>query len=154
MNFVERLLATGFFSGYSVFAPGTCGSAVALIAYALLPPLDAVGWVLLLVPLFFAAVYLAHRGERVWGHDPPAVVIDEVVGFFVTTAFLPQSLLLGIIAFFLFRALDILKPPPASWAEFLPGGWGVVADDVVAGFYGNVLLRVALVIGGEKIISG
>ena len=144
MNFVERLLATGFFSGYSVFAPGTCGSAVALLIYAVLPPLTPASWVMLILVLFLLAVYLSFKGEREWGHDPPQVVIDEVVGFFVTTAFLPQSLLLGIVAFFLFRGLDIAKPPPARQAEYLSGGWGVVLDDVIAAIYANVLIRTGL----------
>ena len=144
LNFVERLLVTGFYSGYSVFASGTCGSAVALLVYAVLPPLSPASWITLLLILFPIAVYLSYRGEREWGHDPPQVVIDEIVGFFVTTAFLPQSLLLGIVAFFLFRALDIAKPPPARQAEYLPGGWGVVLDDVVAAIYGNLLIRAGL----------
>ncbi len=148
MNLVERLLVTGFFSGYSVFASGTCGSAVALLIYALIPPLSSVEWVALLLILFPIAVYLSYKGEREWGHDPPQVVIDEVVGFFVTTAFLPQSLLLGIVAFFLFRALDVVKPPPARQAEYLPGGWGVVVDDVVAAVYANILIRIGLLVVG------
>jgi phosphatidylglycerophosphatase A len=144
LNFVERLLVTGFYTGYSVFASGTCGSAVALVIYVILPPLSPSAWVALLLILFLIAVYLSQKGEREWGHDPSQVVIDEVVGFFVTTAFLPQSLLLGIVAFFLFRVLDIAKPPPARQAEHLPGGWGVVVDDVVAAIYANLLLRAGL----------
>tara|TARA_Y100000588_G_scaffold394069_1_gene512664 strand:- start:900 stop:1376 length:477 start_codon:yes stop_codon:yes gene_type:complete len=150
LNLVERLLVTGFFSGYSVFASGTCGSAVALLVYAFLPPLSPTSWIALLVILFLVAVYLSYKGEQEWGHDPPQVVIDEIVGFFVTTAFLPQSLLLGIVAFFLFRGLDIAKPPPARQAEDLPGGWGVVLDDVVAAVYANLLIRLGLSVMGSS----
>ncbi|MDA0747210.1 MAG: phosphatidylglycerophosphatase A [bacterium] len=136
--------STGFFSGYSLIAPGTAGTAVALVIYCLMPELTPVAWAVFLVGLFFVGVWAASAGEAVWGKDPGPVVIDEFVGFFVTVAFLPPSVALGIAAFFLFRILDIFKPPPARWAEGLPGGWGVVVDDVIAGLYGHLLLRAAL----------
>lgn len=153
MNFLERLVVTGFYSGYSHIASGTCGTAIALIVYALLPELSTVTWIAGLVILFLVSVYLSTKGEAEWGHDPSPVVIDEVIGFFVSVAFLPQSLLLGVAAFFLFRALDILKPSPAREAESLPGGWGVVLDDVAAGVYTNLILRVALYLAGDRLVG-
>ena len=69
------------------------------------------------------------------------MVIDEIVGFGVTVALLPKSLLMGVAAFFIFRILDILKPQPARFLERLPAGWGVMLDDVAAGIYGNILLQ-------------
>lgn len=117
------------------------GTAVALGVYLFLPAMEPVEWGLLLAFLCAAAVPLATSGERAWGPDPGRVVIDEIAGFYVTVAFLPQSTALGCVAFFLFRVLDIVKPPPARRAEALPGGVGIVADDVVAGFYGNLILQ-------------
>ena len=143
-----RLIATVFYAGYSGFAPGTVGSAVALCVYCLLPPLDAFLWVAFLVPLFFLSVYAAAAGESVWGDDPSPVVIDEFVGYFVTVCALPQSLGVAVAAFFLFRVLDIVKPPPVRQSEALPGGWGIVGDDVLAGVYGNLILRGALALWG------
>lgn len=140
-SFLIRLIATGFFSGYSVVAPGTAGTAVALAIYCVLPPLSVWGWVWLLLGLCCIGVYASNVGERAWGKDPGYVVIDEIAGFFVTMCFLPQSVALGIAGFFVFRVLDIIKPPPARQAEALPGGWGIMADDVIAGAYGNILLR-------------
>ncbi len=150
MNFLERIVATGFYSGYAHFAPGTCGTAVALLVYIFLPDLSGFGWTALLAVTFFVGVHTSYKGEAEWGPDPGPVVIDEVVGFFVSTAFLPQSLLLGVAAFFGFRMLDILKPSPAREAEALPGGWGVVVDDVVAGMYVNLGLRVMLFAFGDS----
>ena len=75
------------------------------------------------------------------GKDPGCVVVDEGIGFFVTVAFLPAGWWTAIAGFFVFRALDIVKPPPARQMEALPGGWGIVADDVMAGIYGNLILR-------------
>lgn len=144
--FLTRLLATGFFSGYSVIAPGTAGTAVALLIYCVLPPLAPLTWVLLLVGVILVGVVVSAEGEKAWGKDPGYVVIDEFAGFFVTVCFLPQSVLLGIVGFFLFRVLDIVKPPPARQAENLPGGWGIVMDDVLAGIYGNLILHGLFVI--------
>lgn len=152
MNFVERVVCTGCFSGYSHFAPGTCGSAVALLIYLLLPDLSFLGWCALVVGLFPIAVYTSTLGEAEWGPDPGPVVIDEVLGFFVSAAFLPQSILVGVAAFFGFRALDILKPSPAREAERLPGGWGIVLDDVAAGVYVNLILQAAIYLSGDLLL--
>ena len=146
MNFPTRLITTGFFSGYSQFAPGTAGSAVAMVIYLLLPEMSMLSWGVLLAFLFLLAVPAAYAGEALWGKDPGPVVIDEIVGYFVTVAFLPFSVGLAVAGFFIFRVLDILKPPPARQSESLPGGWGVVVDDVVAGIYGNLILRGVLVV--------
>lgn len=142
-SFFVRLIATGFFSGYSGFAPGTAGSGVALVIYCLLPPLNAWAWGLLLIGLFFVGVYTSGACEKAWGKDPRRVVIDEFAGFFVTVGLLPQSVLVGIVGFVVFRILDIIKPPPARQVEALPGGWGIVADDVVVGIYGQMILWLA-----------
>ncbi|MYB55908.1 MAG: phosphatidylglycerophosphatase A, partial [Gemmatimonadetes bacterium] len=85
-------------------------------------------------------VYTSGACEKAWGKDPKYVVIDEFVGFFVTVSLLPQSVLVGIVGFVVFRILDIIKPPPARQVEALPGGWGIVADDVIAGIYGQMIL--------------
>ena len=143
-SFFVRLIATGFFSGYSGFAPGTAGSGVALAIYCLLPPLNPWAWGGLLIGLFFVGVYTSGACEKAWGKDPKCVVIDEFVGFFVTVSLLPQSVLMGIVGFFVFRILDIIKPPPARQVEALSGGWGIVADDVVVGIYGHLILRLWL----------
>ena len=151
MNIIERLIVTGLFTGYSKFASGTCGTAVALFAYLFLPDLSVSEWIVGLVVLFLVSVHTSNKGEAEWGHDPSPVVIDEVIGFFVSVAFLPQSLLLGLVGFFLFRALDIVKPSPAREAEALPGGWGIVLDDVAAGVYVNLILRVGLYLAGDTL---
>ncbi|MDE2829390.1 MAG: phosphatidylglycerophosphatase A [Gemmatimonadota bacterium] len=142
-SFFVRLIATGFFSGYSSFAPGTAGSGVALVIYCLLPPLNSWAWGLLLVGLFCAGVYTSGACEKAWGKDPRYVVIDEFAGFFVTVSLFPQSVLMGIVGFVVFRILDITKPPPARQVEALPGGWGIVGDDVIVGIYGQMILWLA-----------
>ena len=142
---LKRIIATLFYSGYAPIAPGTAGSAVAAVGYYLFGGfLDTVAWIIVLATLFFVGVYTADAMEREWGKDPGAVVIDEGVGFLATVAFLPHGAWMAIVGFFLFRFLDIVKPAPARQCEQLPGGWGIVADDLVAGIYGNLLIRAGL----------
>jgi len=105
-------------------------------------------------PLVFGAVlflilvrgtWAAGKVESAAGEtDPPQVVVDEVAGFLVSVAFLPARPRLTLAAFLHFRLLDILKPPPARWAEKFPGGFGIMADDLVAGVYAHLLLRIGL----------
>ncbi len=148
MSLLARAVASVCFAGYSGFAPGTVGTAVALVVYCLLPPLGVTIWILIVATSIVVAVPAAHAGAGIWGEDPPFVVIDEFAGFWVTVAFLPQSVGLGVAAFFIFRFLDIVKPFPARHSERLAGGWGIVADDVIVGVYGNLMLWGALMAMG------
>ncbi len=86
-----------------------------------------------------------HAAERHYGSkDPGEAVADEMAGFLVTMAFFPLSAGPVILGFFVFRAMDIIKPFPARRLERLPGGWGIVADDVMAGVWANVFTRIGL----------
>ena len=146
---LKKIIATLFFSGFAPLAPGTAGSAVAaVIYYFFCASLGVVGWLVVLTAAFFIGVYTADAMAREWGEDPAPVVIDEGVGLLVTVAFLPHSIWTAIVGFFLFRILDIVKPVPARQFERLPGGWGIVADDVAAGVYGNLLIRAGLYLAG------
>ena len=148
LDSLKKLIATLFFTGYAPLAPATVGSAlVAVIYFFFFSSLEVVEWLIVLTTVFFVGVYTAHGMEREWGKDPGRVVIDEAVGYLVTVAFLPHSLGLAIAGFFIFRILDIAKPLPARQLESLPGGWGIVVDDVIAGIYGNLLLRVGVELG-------
>jgi phosphatidylglycerophosphatase A len=149
MTRLALLLSTFGYAGYSPIAPGTAGSAAGLIVYALLrwsgsPVAEAC----VIVALTIAGVWSATRAEEYFGRqDPGEVVIDEVVGMLVTLAFLPTSWTAAVVGFFLFRLSDIIKPYPARDFERLPGGWGIMADDVMAAIYANLVLRAALWIG-------
>ena len=97
---------------------------------------------------FAVAVYTSGFMAREWGPDPGPVVIDELVGYLVSVAFLPHSIWIAVAGFFLFRVLDIWKPPPARRLERLPGGWGIVLDDVSAGIYCQLILWAAVIASG------
>ena len=148
LHFLIKTVATLFYSGYAPLAPGTAGSAVAAVAYYYLSSsLGVLHWLALLAAAFAVGVYASTCMEREWGKDPGRVVIDEGVGYLVTVAFLPHSLGVAAAGFVLFRVFDIVKPPPVRQLERLPGGWGIVLDDVMAGVYGNLLIRGALLLG-------
>jgi phosphatidylglycerophosphatase A len=147
-NSIATLIATWFGCGYSPFAPGTAGSMGALIPawiltkYAGWPPWSfAVAALVVSVPGIWAAgVAARNAGQK----DPGLVVIDEVAGQWLTLAAAPAvNWKTMLAAFVLFRALDIWKPAPARQLERIPGGAGIVADDLMAGVYGALLLWLA-----------
>lgn len=133
--------ATGAGSGYSPVAPGTAGSAVGVLLYAALLPLPPAAFPIVLAGVTLLGTWAAARAEGIFGRkDDGRITIDEIAGMLLTLAFLPpQRPLLAVgLGFLLFRLFDILKPPPARALEALPGGVGVMADDLVAGLYANV----------------
>jgi phosphatidylglycerophosphatase A len=142
---VARVVATALGSGYAPVAPGTAGSAVGLVLFWLLATLSW-PWQLLASAVLFVAGGLAagHEAERVGIKDPGFVVVDEVVGQWVTLVGLPLSPATAALGFVLFRALDVVKPWPARDLERLPRGWGIMADDVAAGVYAHLALRAGL----------
>ncbi len=141
-------LATGAHVGRIPFASGTFGSLVGLPLVFLF---SKTGWPLacfLTVVLILFSVRVAHRAEQqLQAKDPGCIVIDEIAGMCVTMLAIPLTLTTGFAGFFLFRIFDVIKPPPARQMEkLLPGGWGVVMDDVVAGIMANIVLRVAIIL--------
>jgi phosphatidylglycerophosphatase A len=131
-------------------APGTFGSLVGLPIVFIFSLTDWTIAALLTIALILGAVWVAHRAERqLNAKDPGCIVIDEIAGMCVTMLGIPLTLSTGIAGFFLFRLFDIIKPPPARQLEkLLPGGWGVVMDDVVAGVMANIVLRIGLLLLG------
>jgi phosphatidylglycerophosphatase A len=146
---IARFTATGLATGYSPVAPGTAGSLLALLALWFLHPARPVflAWGLgLLFPLGVWASGRVEREEVQKGrkHDPSIVNVDEIMGMGMSVVFLPVSVpkvwLFG--GFVLFRFFDIVKPFPINRSQRLPGGWGIMMDDVIAGIFANVVLRV------------
>ena len=139
------ILAFGFGSGLSRFAPGTMGTVMAVPFALLLKSLPfAWFWPMLLV-LFLAGVYLCDVSARQLGqHDPGGIVWDEMVAYWLTVAFIPVSWPWWLAAFILFRAFDILKPWPIRWTEKqFAGGLGIMLDDIVAAAYAMACLALA-----------
>lgn len=137
------LFATGFGVGYSPVAPGTLGTLIAIPVYYFLSNILSPIYEITLVGFFFLSVWISENAERVFRKkDDQRIVIDEVIGFLITMLWVPKTLLFVIIGFLLFRFFDILKPFPIRRLEKgFKGGFGIVLDDVVAGVYANIILR-------------
>jgi phosphatidylglycerophosphatase A len=126
--------------GLSPFAPGTAGTLGGVaIAWLLRDVEHYLYWTLAVC----AVLYAVGRSLGKWseeyagGEDPGFFVLDEVIGYLLTVAWLQGPSLIALtVAFFLFRLLDVVKPPPARWLENLGGGDGILLDDVMAGIYG------------------
>jgi phosphatidylglycerophosphatase A len=100
-----------------------------------------------IVVLFGIGVWSANEAERHFDKvDPGPVVLDEVVGMLITLALLRVNVTGAIVGFLLFRMLDVVKPWPSGRFERLPGGLGIMADDGMAGLYGNLAMRVLIVV--------
>ena len=140
------IIASGFGSGFSPFAPGTAGALVAVIIWTVLFYVIPFNILLvvtsLLIVLFTAAgIWSADKLESEWGKDPSKVVVDEMVGVWIALPAVPVGNVWYILfAFLLFRFFDIFKPLGIRKMEQLEGGIGVMADDILAGIYSFLLL--------------
>ena len=142
---LATLVATGLGSGYAPFAPGTAGSLVGLALFWPLHRLPLGVQAVAVVLVFALGVAAAgHVARRLGIEDPGLVVVDEVVGMWVSLLGVPFTGVTAIAGFLLFRVFDVFKPYPARDLERLPGGWGIMCDDVMAGVYANLLLRAGL----------
>jgi len=147
LSAVAFAVATGLGSGYAPVAPGTAGSARGLLLFwpqVGRPPLQVLTATVLLI--LIGVVAGDHVARRLGKKDPGLVVVDEVAGQWISLLFLPLTLGTTAAAFVLFRLMDVLKPWPARDLERLPGGIGIMADDVMAGIYANLLLRIGLAV--------
>lgn len=142
INFIEKLLGSGFYTGFIPLASGTWGSLAALIIYWLIPGFEA--WYILLPAIIiftFYGIYTGEKFEQIYGKDPAECTIDEVVGMWISLLFLPKVLWISILAFFIWRLFDVLKPYPARKLESLSGGYGIMVDDLVASIYSLAVIH-------------
>lgn len=149
MKLPYKTIATGFGSGYAPIAPGTAGAAVGCLLLGLYIYFIGIGnyWYFqlgfLIITIFTTIIgaIATREVEKEWGEDPSKVVIDEIIGVWISLLFLPltwQNILLGFI---LFRIFDIAKPFGIRKLEAIKNGWGVMLDDVLAGIYANICLQ-------------
>ncbi len=149
MKFSEYI-STLFGIGYFPKAPGTAGTLFAAIVYFILPDQWFYSWqnsifaLIVILICSIISVFFISKAEIGLGHDNGKIVLDEFWGYFIAVLFLPKTLPVIIAAFVLFRIFDILKPEPVDVLQKLPGGWGVMADDIMAGVYSNLILQLAI----------
>ncbi|PIR26514.1 MAG: phosphatidylglycerophosphatase A [Deltaproteobacteria bacterium CG_4_10_14_0_2_um_filter_43_8] len=141
-----KLFATGFGVGFLPKAPGTFGTLLAIPCYILLSALPVPQYLTFLIGFIFFSIWVSGNAIKIFDKkDPSEVVIDEVVGYFVTMSFVPFSWMAVALGFVFFRLFDIVKVWPANWVDRrVGGGIGIVMDDVVAAIYANLLLRIVI----------
>jgi phosphatidylglycerophosphatase A len=139
-------LATGFGSGLAPLAPGTAGTLVGIPLYLLFSVLTWPIWLITVLAFTCLAWYVSDEAERLFGRkDAQCIVIDEIAGLQWTLFWVDPTVAHVALGFVLFRLFDITKPFPARrFQDRLPGGLGIVADDLVAGVYGNMALQLLI----------
>lgn len=147
----HEVISTGLYTGLIPFAPGTAAAFVALVIWYILflilsPTLLFWTTIGLIIVVTIIGVWTSNVMEKYWGPDPRAVVIDEYVGTWIPLLVAPcgvHTWIFAIIGFALFRIIDIFKPLGCrKIEEIMPGGWGVMFDDILAGIYALVILLV------------
>jgi phosphatidylglycerophosphatase A len=142
-----KILSTCFGIGYFPVAPGTVTSIVAVLCYFFIPILHEPPLLLSLVALCSAVgVWSGTLMEVELGNDPSIVTIDELAGQWLALAFLPVGWLPALLSLAFFRYFDIAKPGVIDAAQRFPGGWGIMADDLLAGLLANISVRAVLVL--------
>lgn len=143
LNALSKAIATALGAGYSPVAPGTCGTAVTVPLAYVLATLPIWQFAIVIVAITAIGIWAADRADRAWGtHDSGRIVIDEVAGYLTTMLLVDRGHWAPlVVGFVVFRVLDITKPPPVRWLDRnVPGGFGVVLDDVAAGVIGMVIM--------------
>ena len=142
------VVATACGAGYSPWAPGTVGSALALLIVWVVP-FSRAGLLVFFVAVTLAGTWAAHRAERRLGvKDPGVIVIDEVAGMTLSILPFPLTPPVLIVGFVLFRLFDIMKPFPAGASQRATGGIGVMVDDLIAGLYALLVIAIGRVTRG------
>jgi phosphatidylglycerophosphatase A len=148
INLFEKIIGSALFTGYIPFASGTFGSLVALLIY-FVPGFEKF-WIIVTSIMLLSAfgVYIAFKFEKTYGKDPSECTVDEVVGTWIALLALPKTILIALTSFFIWRILDIIKPFPARTSENLPGGWGIMMDDVISGIYTLIIVHLIVYLFG------
>lgn len=142
-----KILSTCFGIGYFPLAPGTVTSVAAVLCYYFIPVLHN--------PLLLFCLVVLCSGIGIWagalmeehfGNDPSIVTIDELAGQWLALVALPEGVLPLLFSLMFFRFFDIAKPGPIDAAQRLPGGWGIMVDDLLAGLLANLSVRALLLL--------
>lgn len=146
MNELQVKLAkffASFFVGYSPVAPGTLGTLIGIPLYLVLFPQGIKIYIIFTTLFIILGIRISSLAEIIFNeHDSPKIIIDEVAGFLVTMLSIPLNIKFILIGFILFRIFDIWKPFPISNLQKFPGGIGIMADDILAGIFSNLILQI------------
>lgn len=143
-KFIIKTIGTFFYVGYLPLIPGTFASIVGVILFYFIKDNILVYTIFVLV-LIILGFLTSGKAEKIFNKkDARCIVIDEVSGVLLSLIFIPYNIKLVIIAFFIFRILDALKPYPAGVFQNLKGSLGIMVDDIIAGLYTNLILQIVL----------
>lgn len=143
INPVEKIIGSGFYTGFIPKASGTFASALAFVIF-LIPGFENPTFLMLLISMSIViGVKIADKFESEYGKDPHQFTLDEFIGSWITLLFIPKKIWFLIPAFILWRLFDIYKPFPAKNVELIKGGWGVILDDVVSGIYSFIIIQLS-----------
>jgi phosphatidylglycerophosphatase A len=150
MNQLIMALATGLYAGKMKKAPGTWGSLAAFVPWFFIKDLPLGSYLIMLVCVFILGFFVSGSAEKILDTpDAGCIVIDEILGMFITLLAAPTHPASWLLGFALFRLFDIFKPFPVSWFDQrIHGGIGIMMDDVVAGIYALICLQVLWRVGG------
>lgn len=152
-DLLVKAAGTFFFIGYLPLAPGTFGSLAGISLFFIFRGTGLAGYFFLFLCVTVLGFLSSGRIEKSMGKkDPGCIVIDEVSGMLLSLAFLPAQPKVVFLAFVIFRILDTLKPFPAGRLQSLRGAAGVMADDLIAGVYCNIILQAALKLNSLSIM--
>ena len=127
--------------GYIPIAPATFSCAISIIIWYFLVPFKVI-YIIAAFILFLLGIIISDSLTKIWGKDPRQIVIDEYATFLLPLYFTPRRIIPFLITFLLFRFFDIIKPPPIRKLENLPGGWGVMLDDLGAAIYTTIVILI------------
>jgi phosphatidylglycerophosphatase A len=147
--FTAKLVSTCFGIGYLQKGAGTLAAFIFCAVWLLLPfnEFNVVYHILICIILFASGTWSASKVEKLWGHDSNRIVIDEALGMCVSLVLVPVEWKYVLAGFVLFRFFDMVKPLFIRRAEAFPSGWGVMADDLLAGIYANLILQLLIITG-------
>ena len=140
MNAIITFIGSFGYSGFFPIAPATFACFIYCLIYAFVPGGEWLAHPLVALATLIVSVPVATHMEKQYGHDAGKIVIDEIVGMQVILVFAQPTLQGVVIAFFVFRLFDIVKPPPVNRSQDLPKGWGIVIDDFLAGIYSRIAM--------------
>ena len=144
INFLEKFLGSGFYTGYIKFASGTFASAVAVLIY-LIPGFENPVLLMAFISVFLIlGVDIGTKFETLYGKDPKECTIDEVVGTWISLLFIPKKIWMLVLSFLIWRFLDIAKPYPFNRLERIKGGWGIMLDDVALSFLALIINHILI----------
>jgi len=149
INYFEKFIGSGFYTGYFPVASGTVGSFAAILIY-MIPGFENFFIIIPITIIFLVyGIFVGTKFEAQYGKDPAECTVDEVVGTWISLLALPKTFWIIGSAFFVWRILDIIKPPPARGLENLKGGLGIMMDDVISGFYTLIIMHLVVYLLGK-----